>query len=109
MGAVSFFGALIISFQLVVELVNFGAFAGFILVNLSVISHYYIRARQRSGVHLWTNLIMPALGVVVCAYVWMNLSRNAMIAGFSWLVLGVIYLAALTRGFRRRVATLELP
>ena len=37
MGVLSFIGALFISFQAVVELVNFGAFAGFVLVNLSVI------------------------------------------------------------------------
>ena len=100
MGAISFFGALAIGFQLVVELVNFGAFFGFVLVNLSVIRHYYVRADSAPAL-IWTNLVMPMLGAVVCTLVWVNLSRNAMIAGFSWLALGVLYLAALTRGFRR--------
>ena len=109
MGAISFLGALVIGFQLVVELVNFGAFFGFILVNLSVIRHYYVRRRLRSGLNFWSNLVMPSLGAVVCACVWANLSRNAMIAGFTWLALGVLYLAAITRGFRRPVAQLELP
>jgi putrescine importer len=109
MGAISFLGALVTGFQLVVELVNFGAFIGFILVNLSVIQHYYVRGRLRSGIDFWTNLVMPSLGALVCTYVWTNLSRNAMIAGFTWLALGIIYLSVLTRGFQRPVAELELP
>jgi amino acid transporter len=109
MGAISFLGALAVGFQLVVELVNFGAFVGFILVNLSVIMHYYVRGGQRKGAHFWKNLVVPALGVLVCTLVWLNLSRNAMIAGFCWLATGVAYLAAITRWFRRLPAELELP
>jgi amino acid transporter len=109
MGAISFLGALAVGFQLIVELVNFGAFVGFILVNLSVIMHCYVRGRQRRGAHFWKNLVTPALGILVCTLVWLNLSRNAMIAGFCWLAIGVAYLAAITRYFRRSPAELELP
>lgn len=109
MGAVSFIGALLVGFQLVVELVNFGAFVGFILVNLSVIAHYYVRLRLRSGSAIWTNLILPALGVLVCAYLWMSLSGRAMLVGFCWLALGITYLAVITRGFTRPAIQLELP
>jgi putrescine importer len=109
MGAISFIGALLVGFQLVVELVNFGAFLGFILVNLSVIRHYYVVRRLRTGTYFWTNLVMPGVGALVCTYVWSNLSHNAMVAGFAWLAAGTIYLAVLTRGFRRPVAELELP
>src|SRR5260370_26263283 len=42
MGAVSLVGALFLHFQMAVELLNFGALVGFILVNLSVIRHYFI-------------------------------------------------------------------
>jgi amino acid transporter len=109
MGVISFIGALLIGFQLVVELVNFGAFVGFILVNLSVIGHYYVRLGQRGGTRVWTNLVLPALGVLVCAYVWMSLSPKAMLVGFCWLAIGVVYLAILTRGFRTPPRVLELP
>jgi putrescine importer len=109
MGAISFFGALLISFQLVVELVNFGAFVGFILVNLSVIRHYYLRGRLRSGRAFWTNLAFPATGALVCGYVWISLSANAKIVGFAWVAIGLVYLAVLTKGFRTPVKMLELP
>ena len=87
MGAVSLLGAFSASFQSVAELLNFGAFAGFILVNLSVIRHYYFRLGQRRGRQLLSNLIFPLLGAVVCTYVWMSLSRNAKLVGFAWLAL----------------------
>jgi amino acid transporter len=109
MGAVSFFGALMIGFQLVVELVNFGAFVGFILVNLSVVGHYYVRERLRSRLYFWTNLIMPVLGAAVCIFVWMSLSASAKTLGFIWLAAGLFYLAGITRGFRRPAQELELP
>jgi len=100
MGAVSLLGSLLLRFQLAVELLNFGAFVGFILVNLSVIRHFYVRRRERSGFAFLTNLAFPLGGALVCSYVWLNLSLKARVAGFVWLGVGLIYLAVLTRGFR---------
>jgi putrescine importer len=100
MGGVSLAGSLLMRFQLAVELLNFGAFVGFILVNLSVIRHFYLRLRQRIGMALLTNLIFPLAGARVCFYIWLNLSPKARLAGFGWLALGLIYLAIITRGFR---------
>ena len=100
MSGASLFAALFTQFQIAVELVNFGAFAGFVLVNLSVIRHYFIRQRRREGKEFFTNLVFPAIGAAVCAYLWMSLSTNSKIVGTLWLAVGVIYLAFLTRGFR---------
>ena len=87
-------------FQLAVELLNFGAFVGFILVNLSVIRHYFIRRGLRGGTNALTNLVFPALGALVCGYVWMSLTTKAKLVGFAWLGLGLLYLGVITRGFR---------
>ena len=107
MGAVSLAGSLLLRFQLVVELLNFGAFVGFILVNLSVIRHFYLRRRERRGFGLVTSLIFPLAGAAVCTYIWLNLSWKAQLAGFCWLGLGVVYLAVLTRGFRNAPQSLS--
>jgi putrescine importer len=108
MGGITLLGAILIRFQLAVELLNFGAFVGFILVNLSVIRHYFLRRRERSGMGFVTNLVFPALGVLVCGYVWMSLSVPAKIVGFTWLALGVFYLTYLTNGFSRSPIKLEI-
>lgn len=108
MGAVCLIGSVALRFQLVVELLNFGAFVGFILVNLSVIRYFYMRRGERSGIHLVTNLIFPLAGALVCTYIWLNLTFKAQLAGFGWLAVGVLYLAVLTRGFRKQPASLSL-
>lgn len=100
MGAVSLAGALLLHFDLIVELLNFGAFVGFVLVNLSVIRHFYLRLHQRTDMALMTNLVFPLAGAAFCCFIWVHLSSKAQIAGSAWLGLGVAYLAVLTRGFR---------
>jgi len=108
MGAISLVGSVALRFQLVVELLNFGAFVGFILVNLSVIRHFFFRSGGHSGpVALLTNLLCPLAGALVCGYIWLNLTWKAQLAGFGWLLFGFIYLAVLTRGFRKQPATLS--
>ena len=107
MGAISLIGAMAVRFQLAAELLNFGAFVGFILVNLSVIRHYYIRLGERRGMYLFTNLLFPLTGALVCSYVWMSLTDKAKLVGFGWLLAGVVYLAVLTRGFRVAPKKLE--
>lgn len=100
-------GALMGSFQIAVEMLNFGAFVGFILVNLSVIQYFWIKRKDRSPRNILRNLVFPLLGALVCGYVWMNLSKQAKWAGFTWLAIGILYLAFQTRGFRRPPAPLN--
>jgi putrescine importer len=91
-------------FQIAVEMLNFGAFVGFILVNLSVVQHFFVRSKQRNGIrNILRNLLFPLAGAFVCGYIWWNLSPRAKTAGFIWLGLGVGYLAFHTRGFTRRL------
>jgi amino acid transporter len=107
MGLLCLAGIALARFQVAVEMLNFGAFAGFILVNLSVIRHYFIRLRCRSGIEWVTNLLFPLLGAAFCTYLWVHLSRNAKIAGCVWLLAGIVYLAIVTKGFRRLPARME--
>ncbi len=104
---VSLAGALGLRFQIAVELLNFGAFAGFVLVNLSVIQHYFVRLNLRRGRELWYNLIFPLLGALVCGYVWMNLTGKAKLVGSLWLLIGAIYLGIITRGFKQKPVELS--
>ena len=100
MGGLATAGSVFLRFEIAVELLNFGAFVGFILVNLSVIGHFFVRLHVRHGVALFTNLIFPACGAASCGYLWMSLSLKAKVAGFIWLAMGAGYRAVITRGFR---------
>jgi amino acid transporter len=99
MGGVHLLGALALKYAEAAELVNFGAFIGFMAVNLCVIRHYGMRNRE----HSLARLILPALGFAVCAYIWGHLSRWALALGALWMASGFVYLLWLTRGFRRDV------
>ena len=82
------------------SLVSFGAITGFIMVNLSVFSHYFIKEKKRSPRDIFRYAIMPGIGFCVCVFLWFNIESKGKIVGFIWLALGVIYLAIKTKGFR---------
>jgi len=101
MGVLAFVGAQLMSYELTAELLNFGAFLGFMGVNLAVISQYWFRSDQSRVRNFLLDLVLPALGFLFCAVIWLGLNRPAKIAGSIWLVLGFLVLAAHTRQFRR--------
>lgn len=82
------------------SLVSFGAIMGFILTNISVIARFWIRDKERSGSAAFKYLIIPAIAAAVCIYLWLSLTTTAKIVGFSWLALGVVFLAIKTKGFK---------
>jgi putrescine importer len=102
--AASLAGALFMNFQIAVELLNFGAFVGFILVNFCVIQHFYVKRAERSLRTITSNLLFPLGGASVCIYVWLNLSMQAKITGFVWLGIGLAYLLIITRGFKIKLS-----
>jgi putrescine importer len=105
MGGVHLAGALILKYTEVAELVNFGAFIGFMSVNLCVIRHYWLRSTEPRQWLL--HLALPAAGFAVCFYIWLHLSRFALALGGLWLAVGFFYLLLLTRGFTQKIADLK--
>ena len=108
MGVVTAAGGFYLSFQLAAEAINFGALLGFMGVNLSVISHYFLKNRRPGAAALLRDLLVPALGFLVCLSIFVSLSRTARTIGVVWCALGLLYAAGLTRGFRRPMAA-EFP
>jgi putrescine importer len=107
MGAVHLLGAAFLKFGEAAEVINFGAFVGFMAVNLAVIRHYFLRLKQRSGLQFLLNLVFPSLGFGICFYIWLNLSSFSLKLGAVWMVLGLLYLLILTRGFRRSLGEMK--
>jgi amino acid transporter len=105
MGFLCLAGAMTISYQTGAELLNFGALIGFTGVNVSSLMHYYVRGRDRH----WSHLVAPAVGAVVCLYLWLSLSLVAKLAGFAWLAFGVGYGAWKTGGFKKDIIRFDVP
>lgn len=82
--------------------INFGAFLAFSLVNLSVIFHYWLGADKRGPREPVLFLLFPLIGLVADLWLMVSLDHLAIMLGLTWLVIGVIYLAVLTSGFRRQ-------
>ncbi|GAA4980705.1 APC family permease [Kitasatospora paranensis] len=81
--------------------INFGAFLGFALVNISVIGYLVREWKQNRRHNLFTFLVLPLAGAAVSVYLLTQLGRTALEIGGVWLAIGVVYLAFLTKGFRR--------
>jgi amino acid transporter len=102
MGGIHLTGALLLRYTEAAELVNFGALAGFMMVNLSVVRHYYGRLGLRGAVGSAAYLLVPALGFLFCLNLWVHLTPFALRLGGAWLGLGLIHLLVLSRGFNRK-------
>jgi len=86
-GALAAVGALVLSFELGAELLNFGAFIAFMGVNAAAFVYYYAGRRERS----FSYAAVPIAGFTVCCYIWLNLSWTAKLAGTLWLLAGLAY------------------
>ncbi|MEO5781122.1 APC family permease [Arthrobacter oryzae] len=80
--------------------INFGAFTAFTMVNVAVIAHYLRERRAGNLLNPVSYVAVPVVGAIVCAYLLSQLDSNAITLGLSWLGLGIVVLALITRGFR---------
>ncbi|MDQ1528023.1 MAG: putrescine importer [Microbacteriaceae bacterium] len=92
--------AIVIPLDWVFQMINFGALIAFSFVNLSVFKTYVVDLRQRSGAAILKYVIAPAIGFALTIWLWTSLPVLAFIIGGTWVLIGLVYLAVLTRGFR---------
>ena len=72
-------------------MVSFGALIGFLMLHLSVIAHF------RDNPNRLRHFVLPAIGLVIIAYVLWNAEINAKIAGLCWMAVGVAFYAVMRR------------
>lgn len=93
------------AYEIGAEALNFGAFIAFMGVNAAAFAHYVLRERRwNPGFSL-----VPILGFIICAFIWVHLSKPALILGSVWMSAGIIYGAIRTRGFRSELVTFDIP
>jgi putrescine importer len=92
-------GGLWIDVETAASCVNFGAFSAFLSVNLCVlIDHLGGRRALGGGAG---KLLLAGAGAAASGWLLVSLSGTAQTVGGVWLVLGLLYITGLTRGFRR--------
>ncbi len=100
--------ALVIDLTTLASIISFGALVAFSAVNLSVIKHYFIDLGERSSSSLLRHLIMPGVGFILTVWLWTSLSGLTLVVGLCWLGIGLVWLLAVTRGFRRPTPVMDI-
>jgi putrescine importer len=93
------------AYEIGAEALNFGAFIAFMGVNAASFLHHWRNAERRSP----GGLIIPALGFLICGFIWFHLSRPALVLGTIWMAAGIAYGAYRTKGFRSELVSFEIP
>jgi len=97
-GAIALTGAFLLTYEQGAELLNFGAFIAFIGVNAAALVHYKFRSQEKVPLPF----LIPALGILVCTFIWLHLSGNAQILGVIWIGVGLL-VAWFMRGSRKPI------
>jgi putrescine importer len=84
-----------------ISFINFGAFLAFTSVNICVIALFIRRRRAGESLNILGFVVVPAIGAIIDLWLLANLDSTAKKLGLSWLVIGIIYLLVLTRGFTK--------
>jgi amino acid transporter len=106
-GILAFVGAQVMSYELTAEILNFGAFLGFMGVNMATIWQFYVVGQPGRKKNFFTDALVPGLGFIFCLIIWLGLATPAKIAGGIWFAVGLIHSGIRTRGFRRRPAMID--
>ena len=102
-GAIVLVGSFFIPYGLGAEMLNFGALIAFMGVNAAAFLRYFWRA-GKTFPNALSNGIPPLLGFVICFFLWINLSRPAMLAGSSWMAAGIAFGIWKTNWFRTQLS-----
>ena len=107
LGILAFLGSHLMSYELTAEVLNFGAFLGFMGVNLAAIRQFYFLRQSGRDREWFMDLVVPGLGFLFCLDIWWGLATPAKLAGGLWFAVGLTYLVYQTRGFRLQPAMID--
>lgn len=100
--------ALVLDLETVISVISFGALAAFSMVNLTVIKHFITDGGRRDARAIVQYLVLPLIGFGLTVWLWTSLSGQALLIGGIWVLIGVIYLAVLSKGFRSMPKAIEV-
>ncbi|HVW69346.1 MAG TPA: APC family permease, partial [Steroidobacteraceae bacterium] len=83
---------LVTSLDTLASVISFGALSTFSVVNLAVVKCFLIDGSRRSGRDLIVYGALPLAGVIATVWLWVSLSKTALLVGLAWLAFGAVYL-----------------
>ncbi len=86
-GAICLAGALLFSYQLGTELLNYGALLAFMGVNIASA----VLAWRTSRWTQWLAILSSLFGFAICLFIWLNLGHLARIVGTAWALVGIAF------------------
>jgi amino acid transporter len=105
-GAVALIGGLFLTYDFGAQVLNFCALICFMGVNAAAFMRFYLRAGKKRA---WTDFAAPVLGFLICLLICVNLETPAKLWGGVWVVIGIVYGAWRTGGFRAVPLEFEMP
>jgi amino acid transporter len=106
-GVIAFLGAIVLNYERAAELINFGAFLAFMGVNAAAFRHFYLAPSSRASRRLFADAVAPVLGLIFSFAIWVSLPTPAKVVGGCWFVVGTVYDAVKTRGFKEHPASID--
>jgi putrescine importer len=101
-GVLAYIGTITIPWEHAAEVVTFGALLAFMGVNLAALRHFWFSAGAAGERNFFVDAVVPGFGFVFCAALLISLQSWTKYAGLVWLIVGIVYAAFKTRGFRLR-------
>jgi len=101
-------GSLLLNYEKAATLINFGAFLAFIGVNAAAIREFFFRPPTTHKKNWLFDLAAPGLGFLFCLWIWLQLPTPAKTVGGIWCVVGIVYTAIRTNGFRTKPVMIDL-
>ena len=103
-GIIALIGSFLLTYDLGLNMLNFGALIAFMGVNAAAFLRYFWRAEEKKVGYL----IPPVVGFIICLLLWANLSHPAMKLGAIWMAAGIAFGLWRTRGFTKQLS-FEVP
>lgn len=98
-GIVAIIFSLSLAQESLISLVSWGGLTAYLILNYSVIHHFFIRNNLQERKAWPTSLVLPLIGVLFIAYVWFHFSNTTLITGGVFVFVGWLFYLMQTKKY----------
>ena len=83
------------------KVVNFGALASYVILNVCVVWHFWVKGKDHTNpLRL---LICPIIGAIIVGAIFVSLDPTSHTIGIIWIIIGIVYYLVTTRLLKRKI------